>query len=72
MSGNGQAAKTRDNKDQIIKFISKNGSARTGELVELLGLSEARVRVLLSEMVDSNQIDPQGNGRSRRYVLRKV
>ena len=70
--GNGQAAKTRDNKDQIIKFISKNGSARTGELVELLGLSEARVRVLLSEMVDSNLIEPQGNGRSRRYVLKKV
>lgn len=69
MRGNGQASKTIDNKRLILDFIVQNESAGSAEIAAHIGLSQARIRVLLSELSDEGQISPQGKGRSRRYVL---
>ena len=68
-SGNAQAAKTIDNKQSILTFIADNGSANSADLAKHIGLSQARTRVLLSELVDAEKIKPYSNGRSRRYTL---
>ena len=70
-SDKAEISKTTDNKQRIRDYIKENGSAKTSDLTVLLKLSEARVRALTSEMVKDGTIVPQGNGRSRCYVLAK-
>lgn len=65
---NSQSVKTIGNKRLILAFIAKNGSAGSASIAEYIGLSQARTRVLLSELVDDEKIKPCGNGRARKYI----
>lgn len=65
---NGQAAKTAENKRQITEFLKKEESSKAAEIVEYIGLSSARTRVLLTELMEDGKIRIEGNGRSRRYL----
>ena len=66
---NGKAAKTLENRGKIAAFLASEGGARTGEIARHIGLSPARVRVLLSELAEDGVVQATGNGRSRRYSL---
>ena len=68
-SRNGQAPKTIENKQRIIGFLTENGGSKAVEIGDHIGLSSARARVLLSELVEVGKIKTEGEGRSRRYVL---
>lgn len=65
----GQAAKTVKNKQQIVAFLKKESSPKAAEIAEYINLSPARTRVLLSELTEDGIIQPEGNGRSRRYRI---
>ena len=68
-SRNGQAAKTAENKQRIIDYLTKEGGSKATDIAGYVGLSSARVRVLLSELSDEGRVRMEGNGRSRRYLL---
>ncbi len=68
-SRNGQAAKTAENKQRIIDYLTKEGGSKAVDIAEYVGLSSARVRVLLSELSNEGRVRTEGNGRSRRYLL---
>lgn len=57
---------TKTWKNQAI--FAKNETAKTRDIVELLGLSVARVRAILSEM---NDVEALGINRNRTYRLKK-
>lgn len=61
--------KTIENKNKIVDYITERGEAGSMELAVYIDLSQARVRVLLSELIDDRIIKTEGEGRSRRYVL---
>lgn len=65
----GRFIKTIENKKSIISFLETEGDSKAADIAEHLGLSPARTRVLLSELVDEGKVQVQGNGRSRRYGL---
>ena len=66
---NKQTAKTIENKQRIIDFLKKEGSSKAVEIGLHIGLSSARVRVLLSELIEEGKVKTEGNGRSRRYYI---
>lgn len=67
-SGNGKAA---DNKELIVAFVEERRKAKTAEIADAIGLSQPRIRVLLSELIEEGRIEPEGVGRARVYVLKK-
>ena len=64
--------KTIKNKQLIVEFLKKNGDKSAVEIGEYIGLSSARIRVLLSELSTEDKVQAIGGGRSRRYGLKKV
>lgn len=62
-----QAIKTGKNMEEIRLYLQKYETAKTIDIAELLGLSMARTRVILSEM---NDVETLGTNRTRRYRLR--
>lgn len=66
---NGRTMKIIENKKSILSFLEAKGDSKAKAIAEHLGLSSARTRVLLSELVDKGKVQIQGNGRSRRYGL---
>ncbi len=64
-------AKTTKNKSRISQFLSKHRKAKTSQIAEYIGLSEARTRVMLSELIELGVIRSEGTGRARFYVLNK-
>ena len=54
-------------KINILKYLRDNEKRSISDIANHLELSNARVRVLLSEMIDENKIEKTGNGRSTRY-----
>jgi len=66
-----QAKKTAKNKERIIDFISKNGVSKTSEIAEVLGLSVARTRVILKEMVSDGSLATGGGTKNKVYYLSK-
>ena len=63
-----QAIKTRSNQEKIRLYLQVNETARTRDIAELLGLSMARAREILSVMDDVEAI---GRNKTRIYRLRK-
>ncbi len=63
-----QAIKTVKNMKEIRLYLQKHKTAKTSDIAELLGLSMARTRVILSEMDD---VETLGINRTRRYRLRE-
>ncbi len=62
-----QAIKTYKNKEKIRKYLQKCEMAKTSDIAEMLGLSVARTRAMLSEMDD---VEAVGTNRIRTYRLR--
>ena len=63
-----QANKTYKNKEKIRIYLQKHEMVKASVIAELLDLSVARTRALLSEMDD---VEALGTNRARRYRLRK-
>ncbi len=63
-----QAIKTRNNQEKIRLYLQGNETAKTRDIAELLGLSMARTREILSIMDDVEAI---GRNKKRIYRLRK-
>lgn len=63
-----QAIKTGKNRKEIRLYLQKCETAKTSDIAELLGLSMARTRAILSEMED---VETLGSNRARRYRLRE-
>lgn len=68
-SRNGQAAKTVENKKKILDFLRDKDESKAAEIGEHIGLSSARVRVILSELAEDGKILAKGDGKSRRYMI---
>ncbi|MBD5550164.1 MAG: AAA family ATPase [Lachnospiraceae bacterium] len=63
-----QANKTSVNMKKIRLYLQEHETAKTGDIAELLALSAARTRALLSEMED---VEAFGTNRTRTYRLRR-
>ena len=53
----------------IVSFIAQKGEAKTAEIAEKIGLSQPRVRVLLSELIEEGLFKPEAEGRARVYRI---
>ena len=62
-----QANKTDKNMEKIRVYLQEHETAKTRDIAELLGLSVARVRVVLSDM---NDVEALGTNRNRTYRLK--
>ena len=62
VSESGKASKT-------ITFLQGAGSSKAVDIAMHIGLSSARTRVILSELIDEGKFLSNGNDRSRRYCL---
>lgn len=63
-----QTIKTGKNMKKIRLYLQKHGTATASDIAELLGLSMAGTRVILSDMED---VETLGTYRTRRYRLRE-
>lgn len=62
-----QANKTDKNMEKIRLYLQEHEIAKIRDIAELLGLSVARTRVILSEMGD---VEAHGTNRNRTYRLK--
>ena len=62
-----QANKTDKNMEKIRLYLQVHETAKTRDIAELLGLSVARARVVLSDM---NDVEALGTNRNRIYRLK--
>lgn len=62
--------KTIQNKKKIIDFLSKNENVSCSRIAEILQLSLPRTRAILAELTKEEVIQPVGQGRARRYILK--
>ena len=65
------SGKQANNERIIISHLGEHGQATVADFAEILKLSEARVRAILSEMVKNDAIDKRGKTKSSYYVLRQ-
>ena len=63
-----QAIKTTRNKIKIEEYLRANGSAKASDIAANLHLSQARIRVILSQM---DNIIVEGTNRNRVYRLKE-
>ena len=59
--------KTSDNIAKIYEYLSQHGEAKTNDIADYIGLSAARVRVILSYM---DNIESVGTNTNRKYKLK--
>jgi len=60
-----------DKKQIIIRLMEKKGQVRVSELINIIGLSDGRVRALLRQMAKDGTIEKIGKNRYAYYVLKK-
>ena len=58
-----------ERKEKIILYIKERGSITNKEACELTGLKDSSVKNLFSQMVKSGLIVPNGEKKSRKYLL---
>ena len=58
-------------KDTIIEYLTDHVNAKSSELAKLLGVRSARIKRLLSELVEDGIAVAEGTGRDRTYRLRE-
>lgn len=63
-----QTIKTNENQEKIRRYLREHETAKTKDFAELLGLSMARTRAVLSAMED---VEAMGRNKTRMYRLRK-
>ena len=59
-----------DRKQRIIDYLEVNNKCKTSDLIELIGLSDGRIRTLLREMVSEGTLEKTGNNRYTLYSLK--
>jgi len=64
------AVKTHVHKQAIISYLTKNISAKSSDIADLLGLKPTRAREILSDMVDQEILVPEGGNKNRTYKLK--
>jgi predicted HTH transcriptional regulator len=67
ISGKG---KTTENKEMIVAYITAQETAKTSEIAAHIGLSQPRVRAILSELVAEGIVEAEGESRARYYKMR--
>lgn len=65
------SATAADRKKNIILFLEKNNQGKVSDFIEIIGLSEGRIRDLLREMVRDGIIEKVGDKRYAYYVLKR-
>jgi len=65
-----QSIETSDRKREILTYIEEQKRVTASEVSGLLGLSKARVRAILREMVSDGTIEKVGDNRYAYYVRR--
>jgi ATP-dependent DNA helicase RecG len=65
-----QSVAPTDRKHAVVSYIEENGQARVGDIINIIGLSDGRVRALLREMVGDGTIEKVGKNRYAYYVLK--
>ena len=65
-----QSATTADRKRKVISFLEEYQQAKVLDLINIIGLSEGRVRDILREMVNDGTIEKVGKNRYAYYVLK--
>ena len=63
-----QAIKTNKNMEKIRVYLQEHKTAKTKDIAQVLGLSTARTREMLSVMDD---VEALGKNKMRTYRLRK-
>ena len=66
-----QSATTADRKKCVISFLEKNGQGKVSDFINLISLSEGRVRDLLRDMASDGTIEKVGKNRYAYYVLKR-
>ena len=61
--------KTRANKSSILRYLSEHGSAKNSDIAALLSLGSSRTYYLLRELVDTGQIQEEGEKKAKTYRL---
>lgn len=59
-----KAKRTSEKKNMIVSLISQKGEAKTSKIAEKIGLSQPRVRVFLSSLIEQGIIKPYAKGRA--------
>lgn len=68
--GRSGAGKTAVHKAAVIDYLTDNVSGKTSDFAQLLGLKDARVRILLGELIAEGIVVPEGGRRYRVYKLK--
>jgi predicted HTH transcriptional regulator len=66
-----QSVAMTDRKQAVVSFLEKNSQAKVSDFINIIGLSDGRVRTLLREMVSDGTIEKVGQNRYAYYVLRR-
>ena len=66
-----QSVEPTDRKQVIISFLEKNGQGKVSDFIDIIGLSDGRVRALLREMVNDETIEKVGKNRYAYYILKR-
>ena len=63
--------KSNDNREKTIMFLKANGTSKTVDIAEYIGLSDRRMRTILKNMKEEGIIISKGNNRNRVYRLKE-
>ena len=66
-----QSVAASDRKRTVVSFIEQHSQATVADLIEVVGLSDGRVRALLREMVSDGTIEKIGKNRYVYYILKQ-
>ena len=67
---NKKVSSTDAHKQAVIYYLTDNVYAKSADIAELLGLKSARVKEILSEMINEEIIVAEGSGENRIYKLK--
>ena len=62
--------KTSESKAIIECFIKEHGKATIADLIQLLSLSDGRIRMILIEMVEEGTVTKVGKTKYAYYILK--
>ena len=67
ITSSSKSKKTIENQRKIIEYLKDNGRSKCSDIADFLGLSEARTRVILSDMPE---VEITGANRYRTYRIK--
>ncbi|MCL2019356.1 MAG: helix-turn-helix domain-containing protein [Oscillospiraceae bacterium] len=66
-----QSVVATDRKKMVISFLENNSQGKVADFINIIGLSDGRVRALLREMVSDGTVEKVGQNRYTYYVLKR-